>query len=80
MKMKNEEEKSWLFFYLCYEAHFRYIKTSNLQLNQHFKDVIIVAIPILVMTIQSSKFGLKCLFWPFLSVFEEPGKMRLRDK
>ena len=77
MKMKNEEEKNWLFFYLCYEARFWYIKTSNLA---DFKDVIIVAIPILVMTIQSSKFGLKCLFWPFLSVFEGPEKMRLRDK
>ena len=63
MKMKNEEEKSRLFFYLCYEAHFWYIKTSN---GADFKYVIIVAIPI------SSKFGLKCPFWPFLSVFEGP--------
>ena len=59
MKMKNDEEKSRLFFYLCYEAHFWYIKTSNLA---DFKYVIIVALPILVMKIQSSKFGLKCLF------------------
>ena len=69
MKMKNEEEKSRLFFYLCYEAHFWYIKTSNLA---DFKYIIIVAIPILVMKIQSSKFGLKCPFWPFLSVLEGP--------
>ena len=55
MKMKNEEEESQLFFYLCYEPHFWYIKTSNLA---DFKYVIIVAIPILVMKIQSSKFGL----------------------
>ena len=55
--MKNDEEKSRLFFYLCYEAHFWYIKTSNLA---DFKYVIIVVIPILVMKIQSSKFGLKC--------------------
>ena len=57
--MKNDEEKSRLFFYLCYEAHFWYIKTSNLA---DFKYVIIVVIPILVMKIQSSKFSLKCLF------------------
>ena len=63
MKMKNEVEKSRLFFYLCYEAHFWYIKTSGLA---DFKYVFIVAIPILVMKIQSSKFGLKCPFWPFL--------------
>ena len=75
MKMKNEEEESQLFFYLCYEAHFWYIKTSNLA---DFKYVIIVAISTLVMKIQSSKFGLKCLFWPFLVVFEGP--YLLRDK
>ena len=69
MNMKNEEEKSRLFFYLCYKANFLYIKTSNLA---DFKYVISVAIPILVMKIKSSKFGLKCLFWPFLSVFEGP--------
>ena len=65
--MKNEEEKSRLFFYLCYEAHFWYIKILNLA---DFKYVIIVAI--LVMKTQSSKFGLKCPFQPFLSVFEGP--------
>ena len=57
--MKNDEEKSRLFFYLCYEAHFWYIKTSNLA---DFKYVIIVVIPILVMKIESSKFSLKFLF------------------
>ena len=46
MKMKNEEEKSRFFFYLCYEAHFWYIETSNLA---DFKYVIIVAIAILVI-------------------------------
>ena len=65
--MKNEEEKSRLFFYLCYEAHFWYIKSLNLA---DFKYVITVAI--LVMKTQSSKFGLKCPFQPFLSVFEGP--------
>ena len=67
MRIKNEEEKSRLFFYLCYEAHFWYIKTLNLA---DFKYVIIVAI--LVMKTLSSKYGLKCLFQPFLSVFEGP--------
>ena len=59
MKMKTEEEKSRLLFSLCYEVHFWYIKTSNLA---DIKYVIIVAIPILVMKIQFSKFGLKCFF------------------
>ena len=62
MKMKNEEEKSRLFYYLCYEAHFWYIKTSNLA---DFKQVIIVAILILVMKIQPSKFGLNAFFGRF---------------
>ena len=67
MKMKNEEEKSRLFFYLCYKARFWYIKTSNLA---DFKYIIIIDIPTFIMKMQSSKFVLKCLFWPFLSVFE----------
>ena len=57
--MKIKKEKVDLFFYLCYEAHFWYIKTSILA---GFKYVIIVAIPILVMTTRFPKFGLKCLF------------------
>ena len=69
MRIKNEEEKSRLFFYLCYEAHFWYINTSILA---DFKYVIIVATPVLVMKIQSSKFCLKFFFWPRLSVFEGP--------
>ena len=59
MKMKTEEEKSRIFFNLCYEVNFWYIKTSNLA---NIKYVIIVAIPILVMKIQFSKFGLKYFF------------------
>ena len=50
MKMKTEEEKSRIFFNLCYEVNFWYIKTSNLA---DIKYVIIVAIPILVMKYSS---------------------------
>ena len=48
MNLKNKEEKSRLFFYLFYESHFWYIKTSNLA---DFKYVIIVARSILAMKI-----------------------------
>ena len=62
MNMKNKEEKSRLFFYLFYESHFWYIKTSNLA---DFKYVIIVGRSILVMKIQSSNFGLSAIFGRF---------------
>ena len=67
--MKNKEEKSRLFFYLFYAADFWQIKASDLA---DFKHVIIAAIPILVWTIQSSNFGLKCLF---LAVFKRFGRL-----
>ena len=66
MKIKNEEEKNRLFFYLCCEADLWYIKTSNLA---DFKYVITVAKAILVLKIQSSKFGLKCLFLAIFKCF-----------
>ena len=62
MNLKNKEEKSRLFFYLFYESHFWYIKTSNLA---DFKYVIIVARSILVMKMQFSNFGLNAIFGRF---------------